>query len=220
MVLLNELVPLKLPDFVGVVLDLLECEATQGRGGVWLRLRLGRMWSGENSLEDSYEQVEQQDVGKEQVDAKHDDGEPLGEGGHLVVVQHRAFWLQVIRAVNGALLYVKHSICRDPDSRFSLFLHHAADFQTQPHRHTTPSLTVNIRGKFAKYDAVRLVEDSTEDPGQAVVVVDQDALLGHAVCHHPDAQQEHEEEHVFHLEDNKNTDTLERRESHKGFSNR
>lgn len=34
----------------------------------------------ENSLEDGYEQVEQQYVGKEQVDTQHDDGEPLWEG--------------------------------------------------------------------------------------------------------------------------------------------
>lgn len=64
-----------------------------------------------NVLKDGYEQVEQQNVGKEQVNAKHDDGEPLGEGGHLVVVQHRTLWLQTIRAVDAARLDVKCSIC-------------------------------------------------------------------------------------------------------------
>lgn len=47
----------------------------------------------EDSLEDSYEQVEQQYVGKEQVNTKHDDGEPLREGRRLAFIQHRTLWL-------------------------------------------------------------------------------------------------------------------------------
>lgn len=66
----------------------------------------------ENSLEDGYEQVEQQDVGKEQVNTKHDDGEPLGEGWCLVFVQHRTLGLQRIGAVHAAGVDVKGSICR------------------------------------------------------------------------------------------------------------
>ena len=46
-----------------------------------------------NSLEDGDEQVQQQYVGKEQVNTKHDDGEPLGEGWHLVFIQHRTLGL-------------------------------------------------------------------------------------------------------------------------------
>lgn len=65
----------------------------------------------ESSLEDSYEQVEQQDVGKEQVNAKHDDSEPLREGRGLVFIQHRTLGLQSIRAVHAAGLDVKCSIC-------------------------------------------------------------------------------------------------------------
>lgn len=66
----------------------------------------------ENSLEDSYEQVEQQYVGKEQVNTKHDDGEPLGEGRCLVFVQHWTLGLQRIDAIHAARVYVKCSICR------------------------------------------------------------------------------------------------------------
>ena len=45
------------------------------------------------SLEDGDEQVEQQDVGEQQVHTEHEDGEPGREGGHLVVVQQRALGL-------------------------------------------------------------------------------------------------------------------------------
>lgn len=117
MVLPDQLVALKFPDFVSVVLNLLECETvwdnTEKPNG--LKLGQGLNWgrravTGENSLEDSNEQVEQQNVGKEQINAKHDDGEPLGEGGHLVFIQHRALWLQAICAINATRLYVKCSI--------------------------------------------------------------------------------------------------------------
>lgn len=40
----------------------------------------------ENSLEDGYEQVEQQYVGKKQVNTEHDDGEPLREGWCLTFI--------------------------------------------------------------------------------------------------------------------------------------
>lgn len=66
----------------------------------------------ENSLEDSYEQVEQQYVGKEQVNTKHDDGEPLREGWCLVFIQHRTLGLQRIAAIHAAGIYVKRSVCR------------------------------------------------------------------------------------------------------------
>lgn len=70
---------------------------------------------GENSLEDGYEQIEQQYVGKEQVNTKHDDGEPLGEGWRLVFIQHGTLGLQRIGAVHAAGVYVKRSICRGQD---------------------------------------------------------------------------------------------------------
>lgn len=66
----------------------------------------------ENSLEDGYEEVEQQYVGKEQVNTKHDDGEPLGEGWCLVFIQHWTLGLQRISAIHAASFYVKRSICR------------------------------------------------------------------------------------------------------------
>lgn len=115
MVLLNELVALKFPDFVSVVLNLLEgvaAEDDQERLN-WLKLRqagLRTAQPGDNSLEDGDEQVEQQDVGKEQINAKQDDGDPLGEGGHQLFIQHRALWLQPVGAVDAARLDVKRSI--------------------------------------------------------------------------------------------------------------
>lgn len=63
-------------------------------------------------------------------------------------------------------------------------------------------LTINVGGDVAKYDEVGLVYGPPENPLQSTVVVDQDTLLGYAVSHHPDTQQEHEEEHVHHLERN------------------
>lgn len=66
----------------------------------------------QNSLEDSYEQVEQQYVGKEQVNTNHNDGEPHGEGWGLVFIQHRTLGLQGIVAIHAAGVYVKRSICR------------------------------------------------------------------------------------------------------------
>lgn len=77
-----------------------EAELTKTQTGAELRTT----YCGEHSLEDSDEQVEQQNVGKEQINAKHDDGEPLGEGGHLVFIQHRTLWLQTICAINAARL--------------------------------------------------------------------------------------------------------------------
>lgn len=65
----------------------------------------------EDLLEDSNEQVEQQYVGKEQVNTKHDDGQPLREGGGLVLIQHRTLGLQIIGAVHAAGVDIKCSIC-------------------------------------------------------------------------------------------------------------
>lgn len=64
-------------------------------------------------------------------------------------------------------------------------------------------LTVNIFRKLAKYDEVWLVNHPTDDPSQTIFIVDEDALFGDAISHHPDTQEEHEEEHVHHLEDRK-----------------
>lgn len=64
-----------------------------------------------NSLEDGYEQVEQQYVGEEQVNAKHDDGEPFWEGWHLVVIEHGTLGPQRIAAIHGAGVDVEFSIC-------------------------------------------------------------------------------------------------------------
>lgn len=63
------------------------------------------------------------------------------------------------------------------------------------------SPTVDISGEISKYNAVRLVNGPAKDPVQPIVIVDEDALFGHTVRHHPDTQQEHEEEHVLYLED-------------------
>lgn len=75
------------------------------------------------------------------------------------------------------------------------------------------SLTINVRGHVPKYDEVRLVHRPPDNPVQPVLIVDEDALLGHTVCHHPDTQQEHEEEHVHHL-DNRQTDKNHWLETH------
>lgn len=70
-ILFNQLVSLELPDFVGVVLDFLEREAvqTQRESSVLSQMRKLQQKltdsDAENSLEDGYEQVEQQYVGKE-----------------------------------------------------------------------------------------------------------------------------------------------------------
>lgn len=125
-VLLNELVSLKLPYPVCVVLNLLESKAAQEQKESSHNSHLGltektrSVW--ENSLEDSYEQVEQQNVGKQQVHTEHDDGEPLGEGRRLVVIQNGTLGLQTIRAVQAAGVYVKRSICMYTQSLLLLFL--------------------------------------------------------------------------------------------------
>lgn len=171
----------------------------------------------ENSLEDSYEQVEQQYVGKEQVNAKHGDGEPLREGWGLVFIQHRTLGLQTIRAIHAAGVYIKRSICTGQTECFTsdlLWLHNSFTSQNcsvSTTKKVIPfltSLTVNICGKIPKYDAVRLINCPAKNPVQPIVIVDEDALFGHAVRHHPDTQQEHEEEHIHHLED-KNVDISE-----------
>lgn len=81
------------------------------RAGLYLGQGLEEFKDGEtHSLEDSYEQVQQQYVGKEQVNAEQDDGEPLGEGWRLVFIEHRTHGLQTIGAVHGAGVDVKRSI--------------------------------------------------------------------------------------------------------------
>lgn len=160
----------------------------------------------EDLLEDSNEQVEQQYVGKEQVNTKHDDGEPLGEGGGLVPIQHRTLGLQMIGAVHAAGVDIKCSICTGQrDERFARddvgALFFTSQRQTKSSSLSSMSPTVNISGEISKYDAVWLINCPAKDPVQPIVIVDQDALFGHTVRHHPDTQQEHEEEHIHYLED-------------------
>lgn len=73
--------------------------------------RSHRMAAEENSLEDGYEQVEQQNVGKQQVHTEHDDGEPLGEGRHLLLIQHRTLGFQRVGGVHAAGVHVECSVC-------------------------------------------------------------------------------------------------------------
>ena len=61
------------------------------------------------------------------------------------------------------------------------------------------SLTVNVVGDNPEYEEVGLVHHTPYYPAQPFLVVDYDALLGNPICHHPDTQQEHEEEQVLHL---------------------
>lgn len=75
------------------------------------------------------------------------------------------------------------------------------DFSTKSLSLSSMSPTVNISGEISKYDAVRLINRPAKDPVQPIVIVDEDALFGHTVRHHPDTQQEHEEEHIHYLED-------------------
>lgn len=61
-------------------------------------------------------------------------------------------------------------------------------------------LTVYISGEVAEYDEVGLIDGSADDPVQSVFIVNQNALLGHAVRNHPDTEQKHEEEQIHHLQ--------------------
>ena len=62
-----------------------------------------RTW---HSLEHGDEQVEQQDIGEEQVEAEQEDGQPLGEHGLLPrLVDLRALGLVGVRAVGAALVW-------------------------------------------------------------------------------------------------------------------
>lgn len=56
-------------------------------------------------------------------------------------------------------------------------------------RNNFPSpLTVNICWDIPKYDEVWFVKSPPEDPIQPILIVDEDALFGHAVRNHPDTQ--------------------------------
>lgn len=174
------------------------------------------------SLEDRYEQVEQQDVGEKQVNTEHDDGEPLREGWCLVFIQHGTLGLQRVGAIQGAGVYVKCSFCR---GRRDYFLscdiinsythkrrgidHLICELQLQLFFSPSP-LTVNISGEIPKYDEVWLVNGPADDPVQSIVVVDENALLGHTIRHDPDTQQEHEEEHIRHLKNKQTFDTSQK----------
>lgn len=101
----------------------------------------------------------------------------------------------MICTIDAARFYVKRSICWSQTTGFPRF-----HTKLQCNSYTTLSLTVDICGKIPKYDAVWLIKHSAKDPIQPVVIVYEDALFGHPIRHHPDAQQKHEEEHVGHLE--------------------
>ena len=63
-----------------------------------------------HSLEDGYEQVEQQYVGEQEVDTQQEDGEPLWEDGHMILIQHRAPGLQWVVPIHRAGAVVKLGI--------------------------------------------------------------------------------------------------------------
>lgn len=108
-VLLNELVSLKFPYTVCVVLHFLESEAAAARSRVCLKFTstVERTKKREDLLEDGDQKVEQKYIGEEEVNAQHDDGEPLREGRGLVLIQHRTFGLQGVGAVHAAGVQVK-----------------------------------------------------------------------------------------------------------------
>lgn len=62
------------------------------------------------SLEDGDEEVEQKDVGEQQIDTQHEDGQPLWEGRHVLIVQHGTFGLQRIGAVHTTAAHIKLSV--------------------------------------------------------------------------------------------------------------
>ncbi len=62
------------------------------------------------SLEDGDEEVEQKDVGEQQIDTQHEDGQPFREGRHVLVVQHGTFGLQYIGAVHSTAAHVELSV--------------------------------------------------------------------------------------------------------------
>jgi len=59
------------------------------------------------SLEDSDEEVEQQNVGEQQIDTQHDDGQPFGEHRQAIVVHLGAFGLQRVRGFQTAAALIK-----------------------------------------------------------------------------------------------------------------
>lgn len=62
------------------------------------------------SLEDGDEEVEQKDVGEQQIDTQHDDGQPFWEGRYVFIVQHGTFGLQRIGAVHTTAAHIKLSV--------------------------------------------------------------------------------------------------------------
>lgn len=60
-------------------------------------------------------------------------------------------------------------------------------------------LTIHVTGHLAEHGQVGLVDDRTEYPPPALLVLPEDPLPGHAEGHHPHRKEEQEEEHVDEL---------------------
>ena len=60
-------------------------------------------------------------------------------------------------------------------------------------------LTVHVTGHLAEHGQIGLVDDRAEDPPPAVLILPEDSLPGHTEGHHPDSEEEQEEEHVDQL---------------------
>lgn len=58
-------------------------------------------------LEDGDEEVEEQYVGKQQVNTQHNDGQPFREDWKVVIIQHGTLGLQCICAIHSAAVYTK-----------------------------------------------------------------------------------------------------------------
>lgn len=133
-VLLNEVVPLELPDLIRVLLDLLkrvagdraQASAVQGSKEAPLVCTLPCLGpskasvihsqdrgSGSDSLEHGDEEVQEEDVGEEQVQAQQDDRQPLREDGLLVVfVGLWALGLVGVSPIGAALINVEVHPCK------------------------------------------------------------------------------------------------------------
>lgn len=95
--------------------------------------------------------------------------------------------------------FMSKSVSAEDTGSCSLELSHQVVIQISENKKKMYWLTINIFWEISKYDEVRFVNRPSQNPAQPVVVVDQNSLFGHTVGHHPDTQQEHEEEHVHHL---------------------
>lgn len=59
--------------------------------------------------------------------------------------------------------------------------------------------TINIGWDLPKDGEVRVIDNPTEDPVHAALIVDENGLLGHSEGHHPHRQEKEEEEDILHL---------------------